>query len=136
MSTLELSFISIFSELSKKELKAIERLMSTISVREGRVLTTQGKPGREFLIIEDGTARVEIDGRTVAHLGPGDFVGELSLITGEPRSATVTATSEMNIRVLNRREFNSLLDESPQVSRKIMVSAVKRCQENENSKTD
>ena len=103
---------------------------------EGRVLTTQGKPGREFIIIEDGTARVEIDGTTVAHLGPGDFLGELALITGDPRNATVTATSPMVLRVLNGREFNDLLDESPQVTRKIMVGAVRRVQRNENTKTN
>lgn len=136
ISTLELSFISIFSELSKKELRVIEQLMTTVSRAEGKILTKQGGRGQEFFIIEDGTARVEIDGRTAAHLGPGDFVGELSLITGDPRTATVTATSDMLLRVLNRREFSVLLEESPAVCRKVMVAAVKRVQQNERSKTD
>jgi len=135
VQTQELSFIPVFSELSKRELKALVGLMSSVAAPEGKVLTTQGEPGREFMIIEDGTARVEIDGRTVAHLGPGDFMGELSLITGDPRTATVTATSDMIVRVLNRREFSSMLDESPRLCRKIMVAAVKRVQQIEHSKT-
>lgn len=135
VQTIELSFIPIFSELSKKELKVLSRLMTSVPAPEGKVLTTQGDPGREFMVIEDGTARVEIDGRTVAHLGPGDFMGELSLITGDPRNATITATSDMILRVLNRREFSTMLDESPRVCRKIMVAAVKRVQEMEHSKT-
>lgn len=133
-SALELSYISIFAELSTRELKAIEKLMTTVEAASGRVLTEQGKPGREFLVIEDGTARVEIDDKTVAHLGPGDFIGELALITGDPRNATVTATSDMILRVLNRREFSAMLDESPKITRKIMVAAVRRVMHNENSK--
>ncbi len=133
-SGLELGFISIFAELSAKELKAIEGLMTSVEAKSGKVLTAQGKPGREFLVIEEGTARVEIDDRTVAHLGPGDFVGELALITGDPRNATVTATSDMQLRVLNRREFSAMLDESPKITRKIMVAAVRRVMHNEDSK--
>lgn len=136
MSALELSYISIFAELGTRELGAIEKLMTTVMSPEGKRLTTQGKPGREFLIIEDGTARVEIDDRTVAHLGPGDFVGELSLITGDARTATVTATSDMILRVLNRREFSALLDESPRICRKIMVAAVRRVMHNEQTRLD
>ena len=87
-------------------------------------------------IISAGTAKVEIDGQTVAHLGPGDFLGELAVISGTPRTATVTATSTMIVEVLNRREFMSLLDESASLGRKILVGAVKRLQINERTKTN
>jgi CRP/FNR family transcriptional regulator, cyclic AMP receptor protein len=132
----DLGEIAIFSELSKRELKSVSKLMTELAIKDGTVLTRQGEPGREFMVIRSGTARVEIDGSTVAHLGPGDFLGELAVISGTPRTATVTATSPMVIEVLNRREFMALLDESASLGRKILVGAVKRLQINERSKTN
>ena len=134
--TTDLSTIPIFSELSKREIKSMARLMTEVDIKEGIKLTKQGEPGREFMIIRDGTAVVDIDGSTVAHLGPGDFLGELAVLSGTPRSATVTATSAMVVEVLNRREFMALLDQNASLSRKILVGAVKRLQENERPKTN
>lgn len=135
-SGVELADIGIFSELSKRELKAVSRLITELEVKDGAVLTRQGEPGREFMIIRSGTAKVDIDGETVAHLSSGDFLGELAIISGTPRTATVTATSPMVLEILNRREFMSLLDESAALGRKILVGAVKRLQENEQTKTN
>ncbi|MFB0927420.1 MAG: cyclic nucleotide-binding domain-containing protein [Acidimicrobiales bacterium] len=135
-SGVRLAGIGIFSELSKRELKSVGRLMTELDVKEGATLTKQGEPGREFMIISAGTAKVEIDGQTVAHLASGDFLGELAVISGTPRTATVTATSAMVIEVLNRREFMSLLDESASLGRKVLVGAVKRLQINERTKTN
>ena len=135
-SGVRLAGIGIFSELSKRELKSVGRLMTELDVKEGATLTKQGEPGREFMIISAGTAKVEIEGQTVAHLASGDFLGELAVISGTPRTATVTATSAMVIEVLNRREFMSLLDESASLGRKVLVGAVKRLQINERTKTN
>lgn len=132
----DLAEIAIFSELSKRELKAVSRLMTELELKDGSQLTRQGEPGREFIIISAGTAKVEIDGTTVAHLGPGDFLGELAVISGTPRTATVTATSPMVVEILNRREFMALLDESASLGRKILVGAVKRLQMNERTRTN
>lgn len=131
-----LAKVSMFSDLSKKELKAVARLMTPLELPAGRVITKQGTPGREFVVILSGTANVDIDGTIVAHLSAGDFLGELAVISGESRTATVTATSEMLVEVLNRREFMTLLDESPAVAKKILVGAVKRLQENDGTKTN
>lgn len=127
--------VSIFSELSKKELKSVSRLMTQLSVKDGRELTRQGEPGREFLIILEGTAVVRRDGRKVADLGPGDFLGELAVLSGAPRTATVVATSDMVLEALNRREFMAVLDESPKLAKKILIGAVKRLQDLDSSKT-
>lgn len=135
-SGVDLAEIAIFSELSKRELKAVSRLMTELTIKEGATLTRQGEPGQEFMIISSGTAMVEIDGQTVAHLAAGDFLGELAVISGTPRTATVTATSPMIIEILNRREFMALLDESATLGRKILVGAVKRLQMNERTKTN
>lgn len=127
--------VAIFSELSKKELKSVSRLMTQLSVKDGRELTRQGEPGREFLIILEGTAVVRRDGRKVAELGAGDFLGELAVLSGAPRTATVVATSDMTLEALNRREFMAVLDESPTLAKKILIGAVKRLQDIDTSKT-
>jgi CRP-like cAMP-binding protein len=121
--------IELFSELSNKELKSVASLMTPVRVKAGRVLTEEGQPGREFMIIIEGTATVRRSGKVVARLGPGDFFGELAVIAGVPRTATVTADSDMLIENLNRREFSSLLDESPRIAKKILVGAVRRLHE-------
>ena len=121
--------IELFSELSKKELKSIASLMTPVRVKAGRVLTEEGQPGREFMIIIEGTATVKRSGKVLARLGPGDFFGELAVIAGVPRTATVTADSDMLIETLNRREFSSLLDESPRIAKKVLVGAVRRLHE-------
>ncbi len=125
-SGVDLAEIAIFSELSKREHKAVARLMTELDVKEGATLTRQGEAGREFMIISSGTAKVEIDGVTVAHLGPGDFLGELAVISGTPRTATVTATSTMVVEILNRREFMAMLDESAKLGRKIRSLSASR----------
>lgn len=125
----QLAEIELFSELSKRELKKVASLMTTVDVKAGRSLTVQGQPGREFMIIEHGEATVRRNGRVVARFGPGDFFGELAIVAGVPRTATVTADTPMTIEVLNRREFTSLLDESALVARKVLTGAVKRLHE-------
>lgn len=124
-----LAGVGLFSDLSKAQLRSLARLMTCVEVPAGRALTTEGEVGREFMVVVDGQASVRREGRLIATLGPGDFVGEMSLIAGTPRSATVTAETDMLVETLNRREFSTLLDESPKVARKIMVGAVKRLQE-------
>lgn len=125
--------IELFSELSKKELRNIASLMTPIRVKAGRKLTKEGEPGREFMIIVEGNATVDRGGKVLARLGPGDFFGELAVVAGVPRTATVTADTDMVIEMLNRREFSSLLDESPRIAKKVLVGAVRRLHELEES---
>lgn len=126
-----LSRIPIFSECSRRELKAISKLVTPVEVKAGKVLTEQGEPGREFMIIASGTATVSRDGKPIAKLGPGDFFGELAVLAGVPRTATVTADTDMVIEALNRQEFSSLLDESPAIAKKVLLAAVKRLYAND-----
>ena len=127
--------IPIFSELSKRELRSVSRLMTAIDVADGQTLTRQGEVGREFMIIVSGTAVVRRSGRKVAELGPGDFLGELAVLSGAPRTADVVATSPMKLETLNRREFMSLLDESAPIAKKILIGAVKRLHDLDSSRT-
>ena len=126
-----LAAIPIFSECSRKELKAISKLVTPVEIPAGKVLVKEGDPGREFMIIVSGTATVRRNGRKVDTLGPGDFFGELAVLVGVPRTATVTADTDMTVEAMNRQEFSSLLDESPAMAKKILTAAVKRLYEND-----
>ncbi|MEO8697798.1 MAG: cyclic nucleotide-binding domain-containing protein [Acidimicrobiales bacterium] len=121
---------TLFAGLSKKELKAIGRLLTPVKVPQGTVLTREGDLGREAMFIASGTASVERDGMKVATLGPGEFFGELALLTGARRMAMVTADTDMVVAALSRQEFASLLDTSPTIAQKILVDAVRRLHDN------
>jgi CRP-like cAMP-binding protein len=131
-----LAELELFADLSKSELRSLVRLMTPVRVRAGRDLTREGETGREFMIIVDGTATVRRGGKVIATLGAGDFVGELSMLAGIPRTATVTADSDLTVEALNRREFASLLDESPRLARKVLIGAIRRLHAVDHSPAD
>lgn len=126
-----LAKIPLFKECTKKELQAVSRLVTPIQVKAGKVLTKEGDAGREFMIIASGTASVRRKGRKIATLGSGDFFGELALLAGVPRTATVIAETDMVVEALNRAEFATLLDESPSIARKVLSAVAKRSYDNE-----
>jgi len=121
-----LSTVRLFSGCSKKELRSVAGLCTPLSVEEGFVLTTEGTSGRECFVIADGKARVTIGGRKVGEVGPGECVGEMALLDGGQRTATVTAESPMTTYVLSVSEFWSLLDVSPTILRHIATSLAQR----------
>ena len=118
--------VPLFSRLSKTELRQLAMLADEIDLREGKEMTRQGAAGREFFVLLEGTADVEKDGRKINALGPGDFFGEIALVSHEPRTATVTATSPVRTLVITDRSFRRLLDESPQVKTKVMEAMASR----------
>jgi CRP/FNR family cyclic AMP-dependent transcriptional regulator len=118
--------VPLFSSVSRAELRSIANLGTRATVKKDKNLTEQGRPGREFFLVVSGTARCLINGIEVARFGPGDFFGEMALLDGQPRTATVVATSPMDVLVLDRREFSTLLDESPTISRKLLQAMATR----------
>ena len=108
------------------DVQRLRSLLTGVSVEAGTVLVREGEIGHDFLIIESGTAMVERDGLVVAEIGPGDFQGEISLLDGGVRTATVTATSPMTLLVATHGEFNSLLDRAPMVARQMLPALVAR----------
>jgi CRP-like cAMP-binding protein len=123
--------VGLFSGCSKKELQQIAALCTVFHFDEGFVLTTQGTPGQECFVLAEGDAKVVIDGQTVAKVGPGDSVGEMSLLDGGGRTATVTALTPITAYVLSSAEFRSLLDTSTTIDRKIMISLAGRLRDAE-----
>ena len=116
----------LFANCSKKELAEIGGIADEIDLSEGKELTRQGAPGREFFVLIEGTADVIKDGQRVNTLEGGDFFGEIALVHDAPRTATVTATSPVRALVISERNFKRLLAESPEIQRKVMVALAER----------
>jgi CRP-like cAMP-binding protein len=126
----QLRAIPMFAACSDRELVQVDGLVDDISVAKGAVLAHEGKPARQAFIVVSGTAKVTIEGRKIADVGPGDPVGEMALLSKPVglRSATVTATSDMTLLVLEPRSFSSMLDMSP-IARKLLGGLSDRLRE-------
>lgn len=118
--------VPIFSRCSKKELEALGSEFDEIDVPSGRTLTKQGEPGREFVVIISGSAEVTKDGRRVNMLGAGDFLGEIALLSGGPRTATVTTISDADLLVLSSRSFARLTKEVPSLQASVVQALSER----------
>lgn len=122
----DLADLTLFASCRRSELSAIARLCTPVTVGEGFVLTAQGGPGMECFVIGQGTAEVSVDGRTIATVGPGDCVGEMALLDGGRRRATVTARTPMTVYVLTRAELRALIDGHADVGRTIVATMDER----------
>ena len=121
-----LADVPLFSGCSKKELRTIATLADEIDLRQGKVLTKQGAPGREFFVLLEGTVEVVRDGKSIDTLQGGDFFGELALISNIPRTATVTATSPIRALVVVGRDFRRLLEEDAGIAVKVLGAMAER----------
>jgi CRP/FNR family cyclic AMP-dependent transcriptional regulator len=118
--------VPLFSRCSKKELGEIARIADEIDLPEGKVLTREGGRGREFFVLLDGSADVRRNNRKIKSLGTGDFLGEISLVTKAPRTATVTTSSPVRALVVSEQNFRRLLEKSPQVQVKVLEALAER----------
>ena len=121
--------VGLFSSCSRKELKEVASLTTPVEATEGEVLAREGKPGSELFVIASGSAKVTLRGKDLATLYPGDAFGEMALLDGGPRGATVTAETPMSLYVLGPREFSTLLEAVPAIGRKILASLARRLRE-------
>jgi CRP-like cAMP-binding protein len=121
-----ISKVPLFTGCSKRELGGIAAVADELDVRDGTTLIREGERGREFFVIVEGTAKVTRNGRKVNEIGPGDWAGEIALITDTPRTATVVATSPARLLVLTDRAFRSVLEEIPSISLKLMKTLGER----------
>jgi CRP/FNR family transcriptional regulator, cyclic AMP receptor protein len=121
-----ISGVPLFAQCSKGELQEIAAIADEIDIAEGKELTTEGSPGREFFVIIEGTASVAQDGDQINDLGPGDFFGEVALVRDTPRTATVTATSPVRALVVTRQNFKRLIERQPDIERTVLKALVDR----------
>jgi CRP/FNR family transcriptional regulator, cyclic AMP receptor protein len=124
-----LATVPLFRGLSKTQLRLVSGLATPLELKPGRVLTTEGGRGHEFIVIEDGEVEVRRGDRLIATRGPGEFVGEIALVEDRPRTATVVAKTPVVIAVIGRREFNGLLQKVPDVAEAVRVTAEQRLRE-------
>ena len=121
-----LSGVPLFARCSKRELRQIASMVDEVDLPAGRELTHEGDPGREFIVLADGIADVEQEGERINTLGPGDYFGEISLVTGVPRTATVTTRSPARALVLSAPAFRSLLRRAPRIRTSVLAAAALR----------
>jgi CRP/FNR family transcriptional regulator, cyclic AMP receptor protein len=124
--------VPLFAPLSKSELRKIAAVADEYRIREGRTLVREGdKVPRDFVVIVDGHALVERKGRRVNRLGPGDFFGEIALLTDRRRTATVTAVEPVHALVLRERDFRRLVKTTPVVALKVLQALGRRLPDDE-----
>lgn len=111
-----LAQVPIFSGCSKKELQTIARAVRPIEHEAGTVIAQEGEPGAGLFVIDSGSADVTIGGRKVNHLEAGEFFGEMALLDGGPRTATVTAKTDITLFVLTEWVYRGLLSEHPSIA--------------------
>jgi CRP-like cAMP-binding protein len=115
-----LESVPLFAGLDRKKRRAVAQRADEIDVSEGTKLAREGDFAYEFFIIRDGTAEVSHEGEPLAELGPGDFFGEVGVFASERRTATVTASSDMDLIVLTSGALRAIDREHPEVHRQII----------------
>ena len=118
--------VPLFAGLKKGELLRIAQLADELTVPAGTSLTIAGETGREFFVLLDGVASVEVDGRVVRMLVGGDFLGEIALLTRTPRTATVTAVVPVRLLVMTDRAFRQLAEWIPSVASQTWAATAER----------
>ena len=117
--------VTLFRGMSDAELIRVDKLMDDITFEAGQVLAREGRPGHEAFIIVRGEATVTIGDREVAVVGPGEVIGEMSLVDQAPRNATLTARTRIEALVIDPAGFGTLLEEAG-VRRRVLTTVVKR----------
>ena len=126
-----LKAVPLFTGVGDRELRRLAKVMRESNFNEGETITTEGRSGVGFFLIEDGNATVSLRGEIVRTLGPGDHFGEIALIDEGPRSATVTATTDLRCRGLAAWEFRSFVQEHPEVAWPLLETLASRLREAE-----
>lgn len=121
-----LAKVPIFSGCSKRELAIIARAAKEVSHAEGTVIAREGERGVGLFLILEGQCRVTIGGKTKAKLGPGDFFGEVALLDGGPRTATVSALTPVRLVGITGWVFRGLLMEHPSIALKTLEAVAGR----------
>lgn len=118
--------VPLFERCSRRELQEIASIADELTLPEGRRLASEGAAGHEFMVVVDGSAEVRRGSRKVNQLGAGDFLGEIALITGRKRTASVTTLEPTRLLVLTERDFKRLLRDVPSIQPKVMQALAER----------
>jgi CRP-like cAMP-binding protein len=128
-----LAQVPLFAGLSRRHLKRLAEHADVVTFRDRETIVESGQPGGTFYVMLEGQAKVERGGRTLGRLGPGDFFGEISLLDGGPRTASVVATSPARAIRIFKRSFDKVVSEDPGVASQILAVVARRLREAERS---
>jgi CRP-like cAMP-binding protein len=118
--------VPLFAGVAREELEAIGRIADEIEVPAGMALTHEGRHEGYFFVIVSGTVRIDRGGRSINTIGPGDFLGEIALLDGGPRTASATTESACHLLSLTHERFHDLLDTSPSVRTAVLEAVGQR----------
>jgi voltage-gated potassium channel len=118
--------VPLFSDLDRRELEHVANAMKQRIFHAGQEIAVEGESAVGFFVIEDGQAKVTVKGEQRRMLGPGDYFGEIALITQGARTATVTAATELKTFGMTFWEFRPLVEETPSIAWKLLQGAVKQ----------
>ena len=122
----QISKVPLFASCSKRELETIANAVKEVSHRKGTVIAREGEPGVGLFMISEGEAMVTVGGSKKGKLGPGDFFGEIALLDGGPRTATVTAARDVKLFGLTEWMFRGLIAEHPSIALKTLETVAGR----------
>lgn len=117
-----LAAVPLFEGLSKRQLKRLASAAEVVNYMEGHSIVREGEDGDSFFVVLAGQAKVVVNGRTVARALPGDHFGEISLLDGGPRTATVLTETPMTMLMITRKGFQKALEDDPQLTISLMES--------------
>src|SRR5712691_9240443 len=124
-----LEHVPIFQGLDQRELERIAASMKDRTFHAGDTVTTEGAGGIGFFVIEDGEAKVTIGGQERRRLGPGDYFGEVALLTDSPRTATITAETDLRCYGMTSWDFKPLVESHSSIAWKLLQTMAKKYQE-------
>jgi CRP/FNR family cyclic AMP-dependent transcriptional regulator len=118
--------VPLFSGFDEGDLRRVAEMSRIVEAPAGTVITHIGEPGDSFFVIIDGTVTVRTPVGAGSQLKPGDFFGEMSLLDGDPRSATIVAATDVRLLAVERSHFWRLLEETPDLIRRILTILSRR----------
>lgn len=118
--------LPLFADCTPPEVAEVAAIATEIDLGAGRRLATENADGQEFVVIIDGTADVTHGDTVINSMGAGDFFGEIALVTGQPRTASVVATTPVHALVIEGHAFRRLLEDAPDIREKVERAVAER----------
>jgi CRP/FNR family transcriptional regulator, cyclic AMP receptor protein len=131
-----LKAVPLFAHCTAKQIQFMVTQVEDMDFAAGRVLCVEGKSGGDFFVLLSGAADVTRKGRRIAKMAPGDFFGEIALVDGGPRTATVTTTVPSRCLVLGPRQFQNVLHQDTDIAHSVMKALTLRVREAGAAKAD
>ena len=125
-STEMLKKVPLFTDLDARELEQIAASMRERRFSAGDTVTQEGSGGAGFFVVESGNADVSVDGAQRGTIGPGDYFGEIALLTGSDRTATITATSDMLCYGMTPWDFRPLVESNSAIAWKLLTAMAEK----------